>query len=302
MPSPPSCPPMVTAPLPPALDAGVPAPLPSAEAVARREPLVGAAVGVTVLYVVLLVAMQVALTAVAMVTRESAPLGSWMTGLAMVLAFGAMLPLLPLLLEVSLRDLFWLRMPGATALVAGLLLSLGAWIWALEIGTVTERLWPMSESVAKMFQELFSTADPVGSFVLLVVIPPVVEEVFCRGLVLRAMLARWSPVWAVVASALIFGAIHMNPWQFIYATWIGLVIGWAYLRTRSLGLCMLMHAVNNAASWLLIRARPDLAKASADSQPAAEHLPWPLLAVGAGLLVAGVMAMRLSRSDDVKAS
>lgn len=292
LPSPPSPPPAAAAPLWGS----------SAEIGAYREPFVSAAVGVTALYLVLLVAIQVALTAAMMWVRKPASLGSWLTGLAVVLAFGGLLPLMPLLLGRPLRDLFRLRLPGGTALAAGVLLSLGAWVWALEIGILTELWWPMPEFVAKVFEELFSTADPISSFLLLVVIPPVVEEFLCRGVVLRAMLARWNPVWAIVTSALIFGAIHLNPWQFVYATWIGLVIGWAYLRTRSLGLCMLMHAVNNAASWLLIRLRPDLVGTSADPSSDAEHLPWPLLAGAVGLLVAGGMVMRLARSDDVEAS
>ncbi|MCW5556429.1 MAG: CPBP family intramembrane metalloprotease [Verrucomicrobiae bacterium] len=294
LPSPPSPPPAVTAPVSPVMAVEAMMPSPVAGIAAGREPCVGAAIGATALYVVLLMAMQVALTVVAMVVHETPSLGSRLTGLAMVLAFGGIVSLLPLLLKIPLRDLLRLRMPGVSALAAGLLLSLGAWVWALEIGVVTERLLPMPELVAKMFEKLFSTEDWVGSFILIVVIPPVAEEVFCRGVVLRAMLARWNPARAVLASALIFGAIHMNPWQFFYATWLGLVIGWTYVRTRSLGLCMLMHAVNNAASWVLIRVRPDLTMASTDSPPAAEHLPWPLLAGGVGLLAAGVVLMRRS--------
>ncbi|MBN8247030.1 MAG: CPBP family intramembrane metalloprotease [Verrucomicrobia bacterium] len=250
------------------------------------EPPVGAALGVTVLYVVLLVVLQMVFTVALMVLRKPPQLGSWMTAATLFMAFGLLLPLIPLLLGCPLRELFRLRLPGPIALAGGLLLCLGAWLWALEIGIVTERLLPMPEFIAKLFQELFSTADPVGSLVLLVLVPPVVEESLCRGIVLRAMLARWRPFWAVLASAVVFGAIHMNPWQFVYATWIGLVIGWAYARTRSLGLCLLMHAVNNGLSWLLIRWRPDLAIVSPDSPPP-DHLPGVLLLGASGLLLAG---------------
>lgn len=257
---------------------------------APTEPHIGAALGVALLYVVLLVVLQTGVTVVRIAMGHPPQPGSWLIAACLLLSFGLLLPLLPLLLGCRLREIFRLRLPGSWVQAGGLLLALGAWLWALEIGILTERLLPMPEFIARMFEELFSTADPVGSLVLLVLVPPIVEETVCRGIVLRAMLARWRPVWAVLASAVVFGAIHMNPWQFVYATWIGLVIGWVYARTRSLGLCMLMHALNNGLSWFLIRWRPDLATASPASSPP-DHLPVLLLLGASGLLVAGAAVL-----------
>jgi len=83
-----------------------------------------------------------------------------------------------------------------------------------------------------------------------------VEEVLCRGLVLRALLNRWRPGLAIAVSSLVFGAMHLDPWQFFYATWLGLLLGWVYWRTRSLGLCVLLHAVHNLLGWIMIRGKP----------------------------------------------
>ena len=88
------------------------------------------------------------------------------------------------------------------------------------------------------------------------VFAPLFEEWLCRGMVLRGLLnarnydgsARFSPVWAIVISALFFAVIHANPWQAIPAFILGCLFGYIYYRTGSLKLTMLMHCVNNTVA------------------------------------------------------
>lgn len=87
-------------------------------------------------------------------------------------------------------------------------------------------------------------------FFLAVVIAPVTEEVLFRGLILRGLLGRWKPWAAILASALLFALMHFNPAQAPVALVLGLVLGWIYSRTRSLGLCIIGHALNNASVYL----------------------------------------------------
>lgn len=46
-------------------------------------------------------------------------------------------------------------------------------------------------------------------------------------------------------SSILFGIVHLNPWQFISAFIIGLFSGWVYYKTRNLTLSILIHFVNN---------------------------------------------------------
>jgi glutamate-5-semialdehyde dehydrogenase len=86
---------------------------------------------------------------------------------------------------------------------------------------------------------------------LAIVIAPVVEEIAFRGLILRGLLGRW-PAWiAIFVSATLFALMHMNPAQFPIAFCLGAALGWVYARTRSLGLCILGHAINNSATYWL---------------------------------------------------
>jgi len=84
-----------------------------------------------------------------------------------------------------------------------------------------------------------------------VIAAPVFEELIMRGIVLDGFLKRYSPAKSILISALIFGVFHLNPWQAVGAFCIGLLFGWLYWKTKSLLLCILLHAANNGAAVLL---------------------------------------------------
>jgi len=90
-----------------------------------------------------------------------------------------------------------------------------------------------------------------SSFLVVAIFAPIFEEWLCRGMVLRGLLNKMKPGWAIVVSALFFAVIHMNPWQALNAFLIGLVMGYIYYKTGSLWLTMLIHFVNNGTSVVM---------------------------------------------------
>lgn len=90
-----------------------------------------------------------------------------------------------------------------------------------------------------------------SSFLVTAIFAPIFEEWLCRGMVLRGLLSKMKPAWAIVISALFFAVIHMNPWQALNAFLIGLIMGYIYYKTGSLWLTMLIHFVNNGTSVIL---------------------------------------------------
>ena len=78
-----------------------------------------------------------------------------------------------------------------------------------------------------------------------VVAAPVLEEIFCRGIICEGLIKNYSPRAAILWSALIFAVIHLNPWQGFSAFVIGCFLGWIYWKTRSLLPCIFIHFVNN---------------------------------------------------------
>ena len=116
----------------------------------------------------------------------------------------------------------------------------------------------LKSSFMTKFYELFTelmkqmTGGPLwSSFLVVAIFAPIFEEWLCRGMVLRGLLTKMKPGWAIVVSALFFAVIHANPWQALNAFLIGLMMGYVYYKTGSLILTMVIHFVNNGTSVIL---------------------------------------------------
>ena len=116
----------------------------------------------------------------------------------------------------------------------------------------------LKSSFMAKFYELFTelmkqmTGGPLwSSFLVVAIFAPIFEEWMCRGMVLRGLLTKMKPGWAIVVSALFFAVIHANPWQALNAFLIGLMMGYVYYKTGSLILTMVIHFVNNGTSVIL---------------------------------------------------
>ena len=86
---------------------------------------------------------------------------------------------------------------------------------------------------------------------------PLSEEIVFRGAILRALLSRFSPVVAIIISALFFMLIHMNPAQMPHAFLIGLLLGWMYWRTGSILPGVAYHWANNSVAYVMYALYPD---------------------------------------------
>ena len=103
---------------------------------------------------------------------------------------------------------------------------------------------PMPVSAKKVFEDAFS--KDIFSIISVVIFAPLMEEILCRGIVLKGLLKNYKPGNAILISALFFAAIHLNPWQAIPAFFGGLFLGWVYYKTQSVLPCIVIHATINA--------------------------------------------------------
>lgn len=77
---------------------------------------------------------------------------------------------------------------------------------------------------------------------------PIAEEMFFRGVVLKQT-SRVSARFGIVFSAVMFGLMHGNPYQFVMATVIGLYFGYITVKTDSLIPSIVCHiAINGMMS------------------------------------------------------
>ena len=111
-------------------------------------------------------------------------------------------------------------------------------------------LIPIPDFIKTIFEKAFST--DFLTLILIVIIAPIMEELLFRGIILDGFLKIYSPAKAIIWSSLLFGAIHLNPWQFIPAVAIGILMGWVYWKTKSLLPCIFIHFSTNLIGALMI--------------------------------------------------
>ena len=141
---------------------------------------------------------------------------------------------------------------GRSGLSMALIVSAMALAAAFAFEPISMLLPEMSETMKAAMEMLLD--GPVWITLISVsVFAPFFEEWLCRGIILRGLLKRVKPAWAIVISAAIFGLIHGNLWQAIPAFIIGVILGYVYYKTGSLKLTMLMHCVNNTLSVIVSR-------------------------------------------------
>ena len=103
---------------------------------------------------------------------------------------------------------------------------------------------------------------------------------------MQGFLKNYSPVKAIVWTNVLFGLAHLNPWQFVGAFLMGVLISWVYYKTRNLVLPVLMHTVNNLTSYLfLYLSDVPISEASLEDVFAAPSVYYSLIAGGAILLI-----------------
>ena len=93
----------------------------------------------------------------------------------------------------------------------------------------------------------FPVAANIANFVSLVILAPLLEEVVFRGYLLQRLWRKLGLAKAVLLSSALFGAIHPDT---LGAAVFGAGMCYLYLRTRSLYVPILAHALYNLTCWL----------------------------------------------------
>jgi membrane protease YdiL (CAAX protease family) len=99
--------------------------------------------------------------------------------------------------------------------------------------------------------QAIATVDPWLVVLAVVIMAPLAEEVFFRGVVFNALLREGGRRWAYVGSAALFGIIHLELVAIVPLFLLGLALAWMYERTNNLLAPIAMHATVNGISVAL---------------------------------------------------
>ena len=150
----------------------------------------------------------------------------------------------------------WRRQLGWTMRLRDAPVGIGIGL-AMQLVAVPLLYWPIFrifgeldvEEPARELTNLAGTPLDVALLVAMtVVMAPVSEEVFFRGLVQGALRDRIGPAWAVAISSMAFAITHFQLQQFPAVLLVGVVHSLLVLRTGRLGSALWSHASFNAVT------------------------------------------------------
>ena len=138
----------------------------------------------------------------------------------------------------------------ARALLAGAGWGVAAWFGAsvvtYAIVLLLERLGLQPDQQAA--ERAIGFLEPWLVVVAVVIVAPIAEEAFFRGVAFNAWLRERGRRFAYIGSAALFAAIHVSLVSLVPIFLLGLALAWVYRRTRSLVAPIAMHATFNAIS------------------------------------------------------
>ena len=143
--------------------------------------------------------------------------------------------------RISVKTFVIFTVMAFTLLILGSFL--GQWLNA-----IVERICGIEQG--GQVSEAFSESSLWLSCLYALVIAPIMEELFFRKLLIDR-LSYLGDITCVVVSGLAFGLFHQNIEQFFYATLLGALLAFVYLKTGKILYTMLIHSIINFFGGIL---------------------------------------------------
>jgi sodium transport system permease protein len=207
-----------------------------------------------------------------------------------------LLILVPTLLFARLAGWEWaatfgLRKPAGMALIAAALLGAGLAPWAPLVQEWQDRLWPPDPQAAKQQMEVFVAALQTHAAIKVIIIGALAglcEETLFRGPMQNSMLHRIPPWAAIVFTAILFSALHLDVHGFPLRAALGALLGWIAWRTGSIVPAVVAHGLYDTTALAIGAWQIHHGQVSSGITT----LEKSAMAVGAVLIAAGIVLSR----------
>lgn len=164
---------------------------------------------------------------------------------------------MPLLLvwymKSDVKTLFSMNIPKVKDVAGGFILYIGVYALMLVASFVLVSIFPQSaENTAMTFDALMEQSFlPV--VLVMTVMPAIGEELYFRGLIFGSLRHRYSAVWAIVISSIIFGVFHLSLVKIIPTGMLGACFAYVAYTSGSIYIGMFIHFFNNFMSMLSMK-------------------------------------------------
>ncbi|MBU5469043.1 CPBP family intramembrane metalloprotease [Falcatimonas sp. MSJ-15] len=134
--------------------------------------------------------------------------------------------------------------------LAGIFMCLGC-NWLIDMSGIINIFTGFNEVADSLYG-----GSIIFEFIAMVIIAPLLEEILFRGIIFARLREYMSVKVAIVISALIFGIIHGNVVQGMYAFIIGICLAYIYERYNTLLAAVLFHMSANLMSVIMTECEP----------------------------------------------
>jgi len=224
---------------------------------------------------------------------DTSLLAGVLTDIASIISFGIVLWVGFRKTKRKFNEVFKFNGVSVFLWIAVIVFMIGFVIVISEVDNLLNYILPMPEMFRNIFETLMAEQIFIIAIISIGIIPAFTEELLFRGLILDGLKNNYSKRKAIIISALLFGIIHLNPWQFCAAFIIGLVSAWICIETNSILLSIYIHFFNNVLYTIAVRYKDLIPIEGFNSNSATPVIfqPWWLDVSGLAILTMGTIML-----------
>ena len=151
-------------------------------------------------------------------------------------------------IKICIKDMF----PGLTNLILLLVISVSFYILSLVVVGSIEDLNSLIHGNINMvvFDVIGINNTSIIKIVHFVILAPILEEIFFRGIILKQFLKQYSVVTSIILSTLLFVFAHLKLENLLSLIVLGVFLGIMYYKT-SLVISVYIHSIYNISSLFI---------------------------------------------------
>ncbi len=195
------------------------------------------------------------------------------------------------------KELFSFKKPQKGTIAGSIFLYLGTYCLEMAMAGTLIKIFPSSaESMSTSFEKLVE--QPVILILIVMVLMPAIGEEICfRGFLFGGLKNKYGVKWAVVLSAIVFGAFHMSLVKLLPTAMLGACFAYIVSVSGSIYIGMVLHFVNNAFSMLQMKYPDVSAKLFPVLMKPELTLSDTLIFMGVGLILLSIGIPLLKKTE-----
>src|SRR5688572_7406917 len=186
------------------------------------------------------------------------------------------------------RETFKLGVPRPTSLIGAVLLGIGLAPVVGLFSHLQQKVWPAPPQMQRFMYELFVPALKQHPFLIPIIVgvfAGVFEELLFRGPIQTALMRKSRPRNAILVTAVLFAAAHLDLHGMVLRTILGAVLGYTVYRTGSIFPAIIVHCLYDITqlgiiTWQIHHGEPA-------AEPSLDTWFWLRFATGAAIAAMG---------------